>query len=289
MSQRSFAIVTPSFNQGRFLRRTIESVLSQDVGELDYFIADGRSTDETVDVLKSYGNRIRWVSEKDDGQADAVNKGIKATSAPLIGWLNSDDVYEPGALAKVESYFARHPEVDVVYGRACHIDAQDSIIEPYPTEPWDLARLREICYLCQPAVFFRRRVVKRCGGLDATLRYCMDYEYWLRLAEGGCQFAAIPFKLAGSRLYPTNKTLGSRLAVHAEINNMLLARYGAVPRRWLVGYAVVLMQQWGIPTNVRYLSGLVRRLVTLYVLKKWPVLVDLDSVLVQTLRPRRAA
>jgi glycosyltransferase involved in cell wall biosynthesis len=238
------SIVTPSFNQGRFVERTLRSVLDQGVAGLEYFVADGGSTDETVDVLRRYDGRLRWVSRPDGGQADAVNQALAATSGEVIGWLNSDDVYLPGALDAVLRFFSDHPEVDVVYGDAQHIDEHDAVLEPYYTEDWDFARLADVCYLCQPAVFFRRRVVERFGPLDASLRYCMDYEYWLRVGAA-VPFVRIPGVLAGSRLYETNKTLGSRVAVHVEIAQMMKRRLGRVPERWIWNYAYAVVDARG--------------------------------------------
>jgi glycosyltransferase involved in cell wall biosynthesis len=231
------SIVTPSFNQAPFITRTIESVLSQDWKSLDYIVCDGDSTDGTQAILAKYGDRIAWISEKDDGQADAVNKGIRATDGDIIGWLNSDDIYYPGTVRTVVEYFSRHPEFDVVYGMADHIDVDDRPYEPYPTEPWNFVRLQEICFLCQPAVFLRRSVIERHGLLDTSLRFCMDYEYWLRLGAAGIHFGYLERRLAGSRMYPENKTLGARLQMHAENNNMIWKRFGQVPHRWIFAYA----------------------------------------------------
>jgi glycosyltransferase involved in cell wall biosynthesis len=242
----TLSIVTPSFNQARFIERTLRSVLDQpDVPSLEYAVFDGGSTDGTVDVLRRYeGPRMRFVSQRDAGQADAVNRGIAATTGEVIGWLNSDDVYEAGALARVLRFFAEHPDVEVVYGDANHIDEDDRVLEPYYTEDWDYERLKDVCYLCQPAVFFRRRVVERFGALDARLRYCMDYEYWLRVGAS-VPFVRVPGFLAGSRLYASNKTLGDRVKVHAEINRMLQARLGQVPERWIWNYAYAVVDAAG--------------------------------------------
>lgn len=242
----SFAVITPSFNQGPFIERTIQSVVSQDVAGVDYLVVDGGSTDDTVATLSRYASRLRFVSEPDRGQAHAVNKGIAGTAGDVIGWLNSDDVYYPGALRAVQRYFGAHPDVDVVYGQADHIDAADRILEPYPSEPWSPSRLVERCFLCQPAVFFRRRVIERLGGLDERLHFCLDYELWLRFASADVGVGFLPRRLAGSRMYASNKTLGQRVRAHAETNDMLRRHLGTVPDRWLSNFAHVVLAGRGI-------------------------------------------
>ncbi|QFY45202.1 glycosyltransferase [Candidatus Methylospira mobilis] len=235
------SIITPSFNQGQFIERTLQSVADQTGAEIEHVVFDGGSTDKTIDILKRYGSSIRWESRKDKGQADAVNKGISATDGDIIGWLNSDDIYYPGAIAKIVAFFNDHPDIDLVYGMADHIDTEDKVFESYPTEPWSYQRLKETCIICQPAAFFRRSVVEQLGLLDETLNYCMDYEYWLRLAEHGIRFAYLEGKLAGSRLYAENKTLSARVAVREEINDMFKKKFGAVPIPWLCNYAHVVV------------------------------------------------
>lgn len=228
-------VVTPSYSQGQFIRETIESVLNQGV-EVEHLVFDACSTDETVAVLKSFGDKISWVSEPDGGQTDAVNKGLKVAKSEIIGWLNSDDIYYPEALKKVLQYFNDHPEVDVVYGRADHIDASGGFLEEYPTEGWDYERLKETCFLCQPAVFFRKSVVDKYGQLNDALDFCMDYELWLRFGRDK-GFSFIKEKLAGSRLYEDNKTLGSAVKVHDEIMRMQKEKFGKIPVKWIYGYA----------------------------------------------------
>lgn len=240
----SISVITPSYNQGTFIEETIKSVLNQRVDKLEYMVVDGGSVDNTLKILKRYEGRLRWVSEKDEGQADAINKGITATSGEIVGYLNSDDVYYPDALASVCRFFSKHPEAEVVYGEADHIDFKGNIVEPYYTEDWDYDRLKEICFLCQPAVFFRRRLTERVGLFDAGLKYCMDYEYWLRLGAV-TPFVRLRKKLAGSRMHEANKTLGSRLAVHREINDMLGRKMGHVPERWIFNYAHAVVDQKG--------------------------------------------
>lgn len=231
------SVVTPSYNQGHYIERTIKSILSQNVSHVEYLIADGGSTDETVPLLKKYQDQLRWLSEKDNGQAHAVNKAIALTSGDVIAWLNSDDIYYPGVLAKVSQYFAEHPEIDVIYGGANQIDSNDNIIEPYPTEVWSLERLKIHCFLSQPATFFRRRVVEKFGPLDESLNFCMDYEYWLRLGLGGAKFAYLPDVLSGTRIYADTKSSRYFLQAHHEAISMLQKKLGYVPSEWLVNYA----------------------------------------------------
>jgi glycosyltransferase involved in cell wall biosynthesis len=241
----AITIITPSFNQGKFIRRTIESVASQGIPALEHLVFDAVSKDETISVLQSFNQAVSWTSEPDRGQAHAVNKGLKAARGDIIGWLNSDDIYYPGAVRLVLEFFSQHPDIDILYGKADHIDEHDNCIEPYYNEPWDYERLKEICFICQPAVFFRRCIVERCGLLDEALRYCMDYEYWLRVGRETPLYY-LEQKLAGSRLYRETKTLGSAVPVHQEILAMLKKRIGTVPGRWIFGYAHVVAREAGL-------------------------------------------
>jgi len=246
------SVVTPSFNQGRFIGRTLRSVATQTGAVFEHVVVDGASTDDTIGVLEGFHPPVRWTSAPDKGQAHAVNKAIQASDGEIIGWLNSDDIYYPGAFARVAGFFAANPDIDVVYGKADHIDTADRAIERYPTEPWNFDRLKETCFICQPALFFRRRVVKRHGLLDESLKYCMDYEYWLRLGKGGARFAFLEERLAGSRIYAANKTMSARVQVHQEINGMLRKTLGRVPDRWLFNYAhVVVQERLGRPNGSR--------------------------------------
>ncbi|MDZ7994955.1 MAG: glycosyltransferase family 2 protein [Nostoc sp. EfeVER01] len=239
-----FSVITPSFGQGCFIERTIQSVLSQQLAdtEMEYVICDGASTDGTVEILKNYDKYIKWVSEPDKGQADAVNKGIAMTTGDIIAWINSDDIYYPGTFQAIKEIFESYPNIEAIYGDADHIDEQDRVIEAYPTEAWNYQRLIETCFLCQPSVFFRRSLVKKYGDLNDSLKYCMDYELWLRYAKN-TPFHYIPRKLSGSRLYKTNKTLGQRIAVHYEINNMMHSKFGNVPDKWIFAYAHVKIEE----------------------------------------------
>ena len=245
------SVVTPAYNHAQFIERTICSVLEQGI-PVEFAIFDNLSKDGTIEILKKYDDRIHWVSEKDRGQAHAVNKGIDATHGEIIGWINSDDIYYPGAFQTMLAYFEAHPEVDLVYGDGNHIGLADEILEPYPTEDWNFERLKDVCYICQPAAFFRRRVVAQVGHLEESLHYNMDYDYWLRIGMGGLKAARLPALFAGSRMYQENKTLANRAKKHAEINEMFIRLMGRVPERWLYNYAHAYLDERGFPRTARF-------------------------------------
>lgn len=239
-------VVTPSYNQGMYIRRTIESVLSQEIDDLEYLVVDGGSNDETISILKEYEGKLTWVSEKDKGQTDAVNKGIRAAHGDIIGWLNSDDIYYPRAIRKVLEVFENHPEVNIVYGNANHIREDDSFIEEYYTEDFDYEKLKDVCFICQPSLFFRKSLVDKYGYLDDKLQYCMDYDYWLRLGKGE-NFYRLNELIAGSRLYDDNKTLGARRKVHEEMLRMQEKNLGKASEKWIYNLAHVIVDEKGIP------------------------------------------
>lgn len=207
------SIITPSYNQADYLRRTIESVHSQTGDfELEHIVVDGGSTDGTVELLKEYQDRIRWVSEKDEGQADALNKGLAMASGDIIGWLNSDDLYLPGCLSTITDVFAQEPSTQWVYGKVRIIDTNDQEIRHWITwyknrkmRHFSLSRLLRENWISQMGVFWRREAWEKVGAFRKDLFYCMDYNYWLRLAtQWDGRF--IDEYLAAFRWYPTSKS-----------------------------------------------------------------------------------
>ncbi|MBF0481900.1 MAG: glycosyltransferase [Desulfovibrionaceae bacterium] len=238
----SICIVTPSFNQGRFIERTIQSVLTQDADGIDYVVMDGGSTDGTIEILKQYSGRVRWVSKPDKGPADAIIQGMAASDAPVAAWLNSDDVYHPGAVAAALAYLNAHPEIDVAYGEAEHIDEHGDFIERYPTEDFDFERLKDRCFISQPASFIRRRAFERAGPLNTAVRQ-MDYEFWLRLAKAGGSFGRFPAIAAATRLHAQAYSVGQRLRGHAEVNDFTRAILGRTPDKWLFNYGHAVLEK----------------------------------------------
>lgn len=233
-------IITPSLNQGRFIEETIQSVLAQDYAPIEYRVYDGGSSDETPAILARYRDRLQAVIARDRGQADAVNRGFREARGEVVGWLNSDDLYLPGAISAAVEYLTDNPECAMVYGNGYHIDAAGHRIESYPTEP--AARLRDGCGICQPTAFIRRAAVTAVGYLDPELHYCMDYDLWLRLAAR-YEIGQISTYLASTRLHPDCKTLAHRLPVMREIVHMTHRRLGATPLLYLNSYANLLVEE----------------------------------------------
>jgi len=207
------SVISPSFNQAGFIERTIQSVLDQQVDfPMEYIIMDGGSTDGTVDILEKYSGKLKWFSEKDEGQADAVNKGIRQASGEIIGWLNSDDLYLPGTLQKIIDFFSANPSCQWVIGKCCIIDENDRPIRKGVTAYKNLflKRFRYNAllvenFISQPAVFFRKSAFISSGYLALERPLAMDYDLWLRL---GKQFkpGLIRDELACFRVHPGAKS-----------------------------------------------------------------------------------
>ena len=240
------SIVTPSYNHGLYIEATIQSVLQQDYPNLEYIVIDGGSQDDTVEILKRYADRLCWISEPDHGQADAINKGFRMARGEILAWLNSDDTYLPGAVRQAVEYFQKHPDTSMVYGEGQHVDAAGHLIEPYTTEPFDYQRLSERCFICQPTVFFRAQVFRDIGPLDTTLHYCLDYEYWMRIAKR-FHIGHLEASLATSRLHMDTKTLSGLVAAHDESLCVVQHHFGRVSARWLYAYAAAYLTEKFLP------------------------------------------
>lgn len=179
------SIVTPSYNQAQFLERTIQSILSQTYPDIEYIIIDGGSTDGSKAILEKYNDHLTyWVSEKDKGQTDAINKGFAQATGDIYAWLNSDDTLEPHAVAHAVEQLNKHPEAGMVYGHGFFIDAADQKIGEFPSAQTDYQKLRQgYVHVCQQASFWRADLWKQVGPLDDSIYFAMDYDLWLRLAK----------------------------------------------------------------------------------------------------------
>jgi GT2 family glycosyltransferase len=202
-------VITPSYNQGRFIGETIESVLSQDYPNIEYWVIDGGSTDETLDVLRGFGQRIRWISEKDRGQSDAINKGMRAATGEIVTWLCSDDLYRPGAVRRGVEAFQRHPDAGVVYGDADYVDPAGGKLLTFVGWPFDLSHTVLSCRnpISQAAAFIRSEIWHRVGGVREDLPALMDLDLWLRVGLL-VPLRYVPEVWAAARMHPASKSIG---------------------------------------------------------------------------------
>ncbi len=232
---KKISIITPSYNQGSFIKETINSVLSQNYPNLEYWIIDGGSTDETVSILKSYGDKINWVSQKDHGQTHAINKGLKKVTGDILAYLNSDDILLPEALKKVGEYFENHPDCNWLTGDCLVIDEKGNpskggwlvraykrfLLAIYSTK---ILRIADNM-IPQPSTFWSRQAFEKIGNFNEKLNYVMDYDYWLRLD----QFYKphdLKFAISGFRSQPDSKSETSRDKLMKE-GDKVLRSHGA--------------------------------------------------------------
>lgn len=206
------SIVTPSFNQAQYLEQTIRSVLAQPeenspAFRLEYIIVDGGSTDGSQEIIAKYAHRLAWwVSEADEGQAQAINKGFRHSHGEILAWLNSDDLYLPSAVSQAVKALQANPRLGFVFGDALSIDAQGRPIHRLSFGDWNLSDLIRFRVICQPAVFFRRSVWELAGGLDESFHYMLDHQLWIKLARVS-EIQHIPALWAAARQHPQAKNV----------------------------------------------------------------------------------
>jgi glycosyltransferase involved in cell wall biosynthesis len=238
------SIVTPSLDQARFLAAAMQSVLMQDYPRLEYIVVDGGSHDGSLEIIKRYAPRLAWwVSEKDQGQTDAINKGMSHAAGSILAWLNSDDVYSAGAVSAAVRAFADHPDAGLVYGDANYINEAGEVIGHFPAAQTDYRRLRQgYVHIPQQAAFFRADLWRTLGPLDPSYFFAMDYDLWVRIAKSA-PIRYVPQSWANFRLHTAGKTIAAddrcwpeMLRVHyregGSFFSMIVAKYYA---RKLVG------------------------------------------------------
>jgi glycosyltransferase involved in cell wall biosynthesis len=220
--QELVTIVTPSYNQGHFIRATIESVLNQDYPNVEYIIMDGGSTDETSSVVKDYASRLKFISERDRGQSDAINKGFRMAKGSILAWLNSDDLYLPGAIRNGVAGFSQSPRPGAVYGEGYLIDRAGDVTGRFPhTIPLNLWRLNYVSdYILQQSSFFRKDVLDDVGYLDENLHYAMDWELYIRIARR-YPLGYVPEFIGCLREYAEAKSSAGGMRRVREIRDML--------------------------------------------------------------------
>ena len=222
-------IVTPSYNQARYLGQAIESVLSQDYPRLEYIVVDGGSTDGSLPILEQYADtpKLRWLSEPDLGQADAINKGFRLASGDIFGWLNADDLYMPDAISTAVRSFMQNTEIRFVYGDALAIDEQNVSygrrLHVHQADMDELVGTRDA--IVQPAAFWKAEVWHTVGELDTRLKYALDYEYWMRIASR-YRLHYVPILIAQERIYPATKTFSASFERFDEIEAIAIEHGG---------------------------------------------------------------
>lgn len=232
------SIITPSFNQKIFIEQTIISVQRQKYPKYEHIIVDGGSTDGTISILKRYDKTIKWVSEPDKGQADAINKGMRMAKGEILAYINSDDTYEDGALLAVGEYFYQNPRVKFVYGKGKYIDKNGRYLEDYPNAVVDKRTLFYECNVCQPTSFWRRDLWEQVGEFDPSRQMVMDYEYWMRVQKI-YKMKFLNSYLANYRLHTDSKTVSKRKYVYKEAIAVSARHYKRVSYNWIVGYMYV--------------------------------------------------
>jgi glycosyltransferase involved in cell wall biosynthesis len=248
------SIVTPSYNQAEYLEETVLSVLDQDYQNLEYLIVDGGSTDGSLEIIQKYGDRLAWwVSEPDQGQTDAINKGFSKAKGGILAWLNSDDTYLGGAVSEVVAYLQDHPEVGTVYGDANLIDEESQVIGKFPARQTDYQRLmRGYVHIPQQATFFRSELWKIVGPLDPTFFFAMDYDLWVRLSQQA-PLKYYPRNWANFRLHGGAKSIEAddrcwpeMVRVHRREGGSKISWLSlkASIRPWIYGWMPMKMRLW---------------------------------------------
>ena len=213
MSSLSFSIVTPSFNQAAFIEDALKSVRRQRLHEVEHWVIDGGSTDDTTDLLRRYsdsgsGKGLQWISEPDRGQSDALNKGFSRATGDIVGWLNSDDRYRDGCFERVAKVFEQHPDIDIVYGDYTWIDEQGYVFRVRREIEFShfILLYHRVLYIPSTATFFRRRIFEEGNRLNEHWQYAMDFDFFLMLAGRGYRYRHIPAVLADFRFHQNSKT-----------------------------------------------------------------------------------
>jgi glycosyltransferase involved in cell wall biosynthesis len=231
MSTPTISIVTPSYNSAPYIEEAIQSVAEQNYPNKEHVIFDGESTDETLDILREYDDlsHLRWVSEPDEGQADALKKGMQAATGDIVGWLNADDYYLAGCFQTVAEHYDDHPETDVLYGNYRWVDAEGNVIQERRELDFDLFMLKyiDILYIPSESLFVHRRVLDDGELIDPSYEWSMDYEYILRLALQGYTFAHVDRFFSDFRWHDESKTM---TAAHKQDQDRIRALLTHDPR-----------------------------------------------------------
>ncbi len=235
------SIVVPSYNQGQFIEETLKSIFNQSYKNYQVIVIDGRSQDKTIKILKryqkKYPEKLTWISEKDKGQTEAINKGLKLAKGEILTYLNSDDLYEKNTLTEAVDFFKKNPQAKIIYGQGKFINEKGRYLGNYKTQHPDFNSLFKECVISQPTVFFTKEVYEKIGEFDENFNYAMDYDYWIRMVKK-YQFYYAEKVIAYTRLHKNSKTSQSE-QVFKEILKVLKKNYGKVSDQAIFNYVYV--------------------------------------------------
>ena len=244
MTSPRVSIVTPSYQQAAYLEETIRSVLDQHYPNLEYWIIDGGSQDGSVEIIRKYADQLAgWVSERDSGQAEAINKGFTRATGEIVAWINSDDYYLPGAIQAAVDLLEQHPDVALVYGDVVAINGEGEVINVQHFKQMGLDDLMQFKIIGQPSVFMRRSVLEKAGFLDLSYHYLLDHELWLRLMQHAAmlytpqRWSVARYHAAAKNVAQTSKYGADafRLVAWMEKDPVLATRFKRLRRRVLAG------------------------------------------------------
>jgi glycosyltransferase involved in cell wall biosynthesis len=236
------SIVTPTLHAARFLRETVESVLGQTYGPIEYIVVDSGSSDETAAIAHSAAGRLTFLSAPGLNQAQAINYGFDRAQGEFFTFLNADDTLYSHAIESAVAALHAAKDAPFVYGEGLHVDSLGRPIGTYPSQPFSQDALRRECFICQPATLLRARDYAAAGGLDESLETAFDYDMWIRLSADGARPAKVDELWATSRMHVENKSLQHRAVVYGEVFAMMHKHFGYVPFNWVHAYAGYLLE-----------------------------------------------
>lgn len=220
-TQPLVTIVTPSYEQADYLEATLQSVLRQDYPNLEYIVIDGGSIDGSVEIIERYADQLAyWVSEPDEGQSDAINKGLMRAKGEIVAWLNSDDIYLPGAITRAVKILLAQPDAGMVYGNLQSVDAAGRVFNTITYKQYNLADLLALRIIGQPTIFMRRSVLEQAGPLNASYQYLMDHNLWVRMAMQA-EMVYLPETWAAARHHPAAKNTAQAAGFGEEAYRIL--------------------------------------------------------------------
>jgi glycosyltransferase involved in cell wall biosynthesis len=229
------SIVTPSYNQGAFLEKTIKSVLDQNYPDLEYIVIDGGSTDNSIEIINKYADKLSYyISELDSGQSNAINKGFIRATGDILAWINSDDQYYPGVLQKIAMEFENNPSVDLIYGYHNDINEKEEVVRKGFHIPFSRHTFKIGFGICQPTSFWRRRIWDKCGPLDVQLHYCMDYDFYAKALKCGFIFKSIRLLVCKFRYHKSNKGTIARHGFKSEGNYVMSKHFPAYHSNYII-------------------------------------------------------